>query len=262
MQAKLDAQVRRHCGKVRRRAVKAPLVGKLFDAAGEPMSPTTSCGKSGKKYRYYVSASLQQGLRPADGERVQRVSAPEIEKVTAAAIERWIRKAEEPFAIVRSICLGERGLHVAVDAERASVIALNLAEDETILDRSADTIIVLLPIKFATRGSRQHIVPTGSRRPQPDPVLITALCKAHAMLRAERGLPVMNASPPSPYDRNILRLAFLAPDIQRAILDGRQPLDLNLEKLKGIDIPLAWSKQRQALGFGETGAPCSGEQIP
>ncbi|NQX95536.1 MAG: recombinase family protein [Erythrobacter sp.] len=63
VQAKLDAQVRRHKNKAGSRKVKAPLTGKLFDAAGEPMSPTTSRGKSGRSYRYYVSASLQQGSR-------------------------------------------------------------------------------------------------------------------------------------------------------------------------------------------------------
>lgn len=72
----------------------------------------------------------------------------------------------------------------------------------------------------------------------------------------------MHTAPSSPYDRNILRLAFLAPDIQRAILDGRHPMHLNLERLKKIQIPLASSKQRVALGFGEPGAPCSAEKLP
>lgn len=78
------------------------------------------------------------------------------------------------------------------------------------------------------------------------------------MLRSERGMPLIETAPGSPYDRNILRLAFLAPDIQRAILDGKQPLDLNLEKLKKTTIPLAWSQQRKMLGFGEVGIPCYG----
>lgn len=64
------------------------------------------------------------------------------------------------------------------------------------------------------------------------------------------GLPVIAAAPQSPYDRRILRLALLAPDIQRDILAGRQPRGLNLESLIHQDIPLAWSDQRQALGFG------------
>lgn len=259
VQAKLDAQVRRHHGKTSARSIKAPLTGKLFDAVGEPMSPTTSRGKSGRKYRYYVSASLQQCSRPADAELVQRVSATEIEKVVSEAVPRWELKADDPFAIVRSVHLSERGLQLTIEASRVANIASRIVEDETILDRTADTITILLPVQFATRGSKQKIVPASSRPPQPDPVLIAALRKAHAMLRTERGMPVLDASPGSPYDRNILRLAFLAPDIQRAILDGRQPLHLNLEKLKKTAIPLAWSEQRKELGFDGGSAPCSGD---
>ncbi|WP_199797884.1 recombinase family protein [Erythrobacter sp. KY5] len=261
VQDRLDAQVRRHRSKAHRRKIKAPLAGKLFDAVGEPMSPTTSRGKSGKKYRYYVSASLQQGSGPTDADRVQRVSAPEIEKVIAAAMERWMPKDNDPFGLIRSVRLRDRGLQVSVGNVQAANIAARLADDETILDRTADMVTILLPIQFATRGSKQKIVPVTSRPPQPDPVLIVALRKAHCLLRVERGLPVMDTAPGSPYDRNILRFAFLAPDIQRAIIDGLQPLDLNLEKLKRTTIPLAWSKQRQALGFAEMAAPCSGEQI-
>mgnify|MGYP001288021764 CR=1 FL=1 len=120
----------------------------------------------------------------------------------------------------------------------------------------------MLPIRFATRGGKQKIVPATSRPLQPDQVLISALRKAHAMVRTERGLPILDSAPDSPYDRNILRLAFLAPDIQRAILHGRQPLHLNLEAFKKVDIPLEWSEQRKVLGFGETAIPCSADQIP
>ena len=262
VQAQLDAQVRRHRGKAERRTVKSPLTGKLFDAVGEPMSPTTSCGKSGQSYRYYVSASLQQGSRRANAELVQRVSAPEIERVVFTAIERWAPEVEDAFAIVHSACLSERGLQISITGANAARLSARLADDETILDRAGDRITVLLPIQFASRGSKQKIVPARSRPPQPDRVLIAALRKAHVMLRSERGLPIMDTAPSSPYDRNILRLAFLAPDIQRAILDGCHPLHLNLEKLKKIDIPLAWTEQRKALGFGEAADSCSGEQTP
>ncbi|MEQ5787434.1 hypothetical protein J3454_05955 [Erythrobacter sp. NFXS35] len=69
------------------------------------------------------------------------------------------------------------------------------------------------------------------------------------MLDTERGLPMIRAAPTSPYDRNILRLAFLAPDIQQAILDGRQPQHLNLETIKNIELPLSWSQQCELLRF-------------
>ena len=80
------------------------------------------------------------------------------------------------------------------------------------------------------------------------------------MLTFERGLPLMTTAPASLYDRMILRLALLAPDIQQAILDGRQPQWLNLEALRKIDIPLAWSVQRERLGFERDRNPCSGQQ--
>lgn len=262
VQARLDAQVRRHHGNASTRRIKAPLTGKLLDATGEPMSPTTSRGKSGRSYRYYVSAPLQQGSQPADPVAVQRIPANEIEKVVCEALRRWVPRQSDPFGIVRSVCLSERGLQISFDAAQAASIATRLADDETILDRTTIAITILMPIRFATRGSKQQIVPATSRPPQPDPILIAALRKAHAMLRTERGLPILETAPDSPYDRNILRLAFLAPDIQRAILDGRQPLDLNLEKIKTTKIPLAWSQQRKVLGFGECGFPCSDEQIP
>lgn len=262
VQAKLDAQVRRHRTMTARRNIKAPLSGKLFDEVGEPMSPTTSRGKSGKSYRYYVSASLQQGSRPADVDLVQRVSAPEIDRVIAATARRWVPNADDPYVIVRAVGLSERGLQISLDKKHAASIATRLADEETILDRTANAITILLPIRYATRGSKQKIVAATSRPRQPDEVLISALRKAHAMARTERGLPILDTAPDSPYARNILRLAFLAPDIQRDILAGRQPLHLNLEKLKKTAIPLAWSQQRKALGFGCDAALCSGEQIP
>ncbi|MEM1053023.1 MAG: hypothetical protein AAGI28_13115, partial [Pseudomonadota bacterium] len=61
-------------------------------------------------------------------------------------------------------------------------------------------------------------------------------------------------------DRAILRLAFLAPDIQRAILDGRLPHHLNLQALRKMDIPLSWSAQRKALGFVSPKTGVSGEK--
>jgi hypothetical protein len=48
----------------------------------------------------------------------------------------------------------------------------------------------------------------------------------------------------------ILPLAFLAPDIVEAILDGRQPPELTAARLKRMrDLPLDWQQQRRYLGF-------------
>ena len=54
---------------------------------------------------------------------------------------------------------------------------------------------------------------------------------------------------PSHFARSV-RLAYLAPDIVEAIVDGRQPETLTATKLAQVyDLPIEWTAQRQRLGF-------------
>ena len=46
-----------------------------------------------------------------------------------------------------------------------------------------------------------------------------------------------------------MKLAFLSPAIVKAILDGRQPADLSLEKILRSDLPPDWDRQAEFLGF-------------
>jgi hypothetical protein len=55
----------------------------------------------------------------------------------------------------------------------------------------------------------------------------------------------------SSYIARVLHLAFLAPDIAEAVLDGRQPPELTADRLiRMLPLPLTWAEQRIALGFG------------
>lgn len=49
----------------------------------------------------------------------------------------------------------------------------------------------------------------------------------------------------------VLRMTRLAPDIIRAVLDGRQPRHLNLHALRGrqTEVPLDWDEQRRLFEF-------------
>ena len=110
--------------------------------------------------------------------------------------------------------------------------------------------VVTIPISLPLRGGRRSISTGQPDAADHDATLITALRKAHAMVgRDERGQPVIESAPTSPYERRLLRLAFLAPDIQQAILAGRQPRNLNLEQMMHQDLPIAWSQQRKTLGL-------------
>ena len=52
------------------------------------------------------------------------------------------------------------------------------------------------------------------------------------------------------YVGRIMRLTLLAPDIVEAIVDGREPSGLSLERLV-IGSPMGWAKQRRQFGFSE-----------
>lgn len=254
VQASLDEKVQGQRSSAAQRAARAPLAGKLFDATGEPMSPTTSRGKSGRSYRYYVSAPLQQGMRGGGKDIVQRLPATVIEREVGEAIRRWVPKVDDPFSILRSVNLSERGMHVTIESSSGGNVACRLAAGEALIDRDRRSVTILLPVAFPAKGGRRLVVPAHARSGMPDPVLIASLRKAHAMLRTERGMPSIAAAPSSHYDRAILRLALLAPDIQQAILAGRQPPNFNLDTFKGVELPLLWSRQREVLGFRDQDA--------
>ena len=92
---------------------------------------------------------------------------------------------------------------------------------------------------------------------RPDATLIAALVRAHAWWRE---LCSGNASSikqiadrehsDERYVARNLKLAFLAPDITAAILEGRQPPHLTADALiKMSDLPYSWKLQCQRLGF-------------
>jgi hypothetical protein len=51
------------------------------------------------------------------------------------------------------------------------------------------------------------------------------------------------------YFARLLRLNYLAPDIQAAIMDGSHPADLTRNRLVFSSLPLDWEQQRRLFGF-------------
>lgn len=251
VQAKLDANVRRHCAAPERRVKKAPLTGKLFDAMGEAMTPSFSRGSKGKLYRYYVSASLQQGGAASKVDAVQRVAASQIEALVDDILGRLLKGTGGSMSELKAVHLQSDTILLDLPGAYTSTVAQRLKDGERIVFRSNEVTRVEVAITLPLRGGQRLIVASRNRKPNPDQVLIEALRKAHRMVRHERGAPTVKKAPISPYDRKILRLAFLAPDLQREIIGGLQPPSFNLQKLQGLDIPLAWNELREALGWGQ-----------
>lgn len=250
VQTALGAQARRHRASTRRRVTRAPLTGKLFDAAGEPMSPTFSQGRGGRVYRYYVSASIQQGAPANNNSEVHRLPAATIERVVSDAMVQWLPRTTAPLEAVRCVRMANAGFDIELDGKHAPDLAGRLAEGERILHASSKACRVLLPLALPLRGGRRLVLAGSRSSPRPDRALVEALRKAHRMLARDRtGQPILEAAPASPYYRKLLRLAFLAPDIQRSIIEGQHPPELNLEHLMQVTIPLDWNEQRSMLGW-------------
>ncbi|MDA8250550.1 MAG: recombinase family protein [Rhodospirillales bacterium] len=121
-----------------------------------------------------------------------------------------------------------------------------------------DPIVLTIYAQLCRTGLAMKLVAEGpDATPDPDPTLIRLLARAHAMrneLEAgnhdsiEACANAMGVT--SSYVGRIVRLAYLAPDITTAILDGRQPANLTAARLaQTSDLPLAWSDQRRVLGF-------------
>ncbi len=90
-----------------------------------------------------------------------------------------------------------------------------------------------------------------------DPSLVKLIVKSHVfweeLIKGGGGslgkIAVGQDVTPSYFTR-LLRLTFLAPDITKAILEGRHPPTLTAAKLaKASRLPLTWPEQREILGF-------------
>ena len=62
----------------------------------------------------------------------------------------------------------------------------------------------------------------------------------------------------------LVRLSYLAPDIVRALLEGRQPIQLTPTRLLKLskDLPHDWREQRRFLGFVEHPSPAVDRNAP
>jgi len=49
------------------------------------------------------------------------------------------------------------------------------------------------------------------------------------------------------YIRRLVGLAFLSPRLVKAILQGRQPVELTATRLTELDLPLDWAEQHRLL---------------
>ena len=149
--------------------------------------------------------------------------------------------------------VSRRGLYEFLGGEPASPEAAGTDPSQPLL--------FSFPTRLCRIGQGKRLVIDAALAPgmpgKPDPKLIKLLVRAYHLkekLRTKPGTRIADLASreklsPS-YVALLLRLTFLAPDITRAILEGRQPSGFTAQKLVTYSgLPLAWPEQRQALGF-------------
>ena len=252
----------------------ALLVGKLFDDRGNRMSPSWAT-KGPKRWRYYVSQAALQGEKAKAGS-VARVPALEIESRVVEALGKIEpgsssgagavdddQLEKSPLSTDRGDPISDRHAAIRALVDRVTLgrttIRVALSEHAA-ADGDAKTIS--LPWTMPSPYRRREIIQganeeAGVARPMPHgarAILIDAIRKAHRLLDNLLSNPNETieaiASREGKTERSIrmtLSLAFLAPDIVKAAIDGRLPRGFGLKRL--IDLPMAWPDQWRALGL-------------
>lgn len=269
----------------RRRTIGASglLTGLISDDRGNHMTPQWSIGRGGARYGHYVSAALLQRRRDKAGS-LPRVAAPLIDQV----VLRCVKASRIPIPVELypqqqfgslpmsdrlqlSECIRRVVVRVTVSSKDA-VVELKPTDQEldrvllpsdTVVRQLAQCIQVTVPGSLIRHGGHRHLEnwsrqDWSSQAGRTDGPLTMALVRAHRWREdIERGkvASIDELAKDAGLDRRrvreLLRLAFLAPDIQRAILEGRQPATLSLERLAQIGPPSSWASQRKILGLSD-----------
>ena len=119
-------------------------------------------------------------------------------------------------------------------------------------------VILTAAMEMRCRGSQLKIVirsGNAADEAKPDMALIKAVARAHDWFEQLATGEVRNVLDIAkeegltrPYVSRVMKLAFLAPELVEAILDGGQPADLTVDEITlGEAVPAQWEKQAEAL---------------
>jgi hypothetical protein len=272
------------------KAGSSPLAGLLFDQGSEPLY-AQSTAKGARRYRFYVSKSLITGSakdaergwrlsateieravaiaarailddRPGVIEALEKsgIESPDVRATleTAADYGRRLKASIDVAAcltdLIERVELLEQGIRVSIklpipSVGHAEVPIANLLH----LSR-------LLPLGIKRRGVETRIILEGSEDTprNVDPALLKAIARATQWFDELAAGQVRSLTEvarrdglPKRYVERITKLAFLAPPIVDAVVEGRATADLNLQMLMDgrLESSPEWKEQQRQLGL-------------
>jgi DNA invertase Pin-like site-specific DNA recombinase len=253
VQAKLNNQLRSH---TQRRVIsEAILAGRLFDDHGQRMTPTHT-RKGATKYRYYISVPLVQGQSERAGS-ISRVPAAGIE----ALVTKSVRDQLDLSANVDDMALVQTYVaRVDLRSDRL-VIALAKMKSTNAKRRPTSRRLEVPWRKTSATRRREILLPetpfahsARAIRSENRALLIASIAKGRRWLNELMTEPAITIKAIAQREGCSLRkvnmtlsLAFLAPDLVKAAIEGRLPYGMGVTRL--CELPPEWSRQYRALGL-------------
>lgn len=218
------------------------------------MGTSFSYGRGGRLYRYYVSGSLDPN-RACHGRPPVRVSAGAVESMVQRSLGRLVERAgqlswDEVRTLLRRVQLNSEETHLVLVAdvirepfEAVEAAALRLARrasPDTISSTDGGLLLTVDWRSSASRASQIELV-------QQDDDCRVALKHAHGLLSQYGMSPLAPhahfraVAPAWQRQRHLMALGLLAPDLQRAMFEGRL---VSLPSQLRVGAPLAWADQR------------------
>ena len=129
------------------------------------------------------------------------------------------------------------------------LLAKHLCISRAIID--ADALTQNHPFRLKKRGVETKLILTDAPG-NLDETLIRNVANAHAWFeQLKKGKSFSDLAEANSTSarriQQVIELAFLAPDIVRDILDGKQPVSLTAKWFSRHSLPSDWSEQRQLL---------------
>ena len=242
------------------------LTGLLYDDAGHRMIPTHAT-KAGIRYRYYASLPHLKGeSKTVSVGSVSRIPATDIEDIIVRSVnEHLVALHDQPtsssaHADDRGVMIAEQVVRIDVHKDRLIVRFKSAGTEEG--SHSTDGQLLSIPWqKPPSRKSRQILIPLGVSRNEVRPIRIERRARlVNAIARGRRWLDEIVSSSATNIEQIAARqkcsvrqvnmtisLAFLAPDLVKAAVEGRLPRGIGVERLR--DAPAEWTRQFEALGL-------------
>jgi site-specific DNA recombinase len=241
------------------------LTGLLFDDAGHRMIPTHAT-KAGIRYRYYASTPVLNGeAKTALAGSISRVPAADIEDTIVKSLEAHFAAQQDGST---SSAIQPRDREVLTQLVAGIVVhgdklVVRLKSDHTgdEPDHPDDPSLTIPWQKPPSKKSRRILLPHNVSRSDTQPEqferrarLVSAIAKGRRWLDDVVSGRVTTVQEICVQERCSVRqvnlaisLAFLAPNLVKAAVEGRLPRGIGVERLR--DPPTEWSRQFEALGL-------------